>query len=1292
MSQTTQFPAFLQLQYDENGATARFERDMVSAAQTAENKFKASATAIDRALDQALSRPRNLEGALDLGVPQLREAAQAAKLRAAAAEEMARAVRSAALAEGDYSQSSRLSQAAANSLAVEQREAARAAMSQAAAAEQVQAQLNRAAKSTTQLTVATRNSSLAMSTNAKGLGAQRFAMIQVGQQLQDMQVGFVSGQRATTIFAQQLPQLGFALTGMQGKLGALGRFLAGPYGIAVFGAITAAGLLIEKFNGSAKAAEAAELAANGLSSAQSVLGDIFDVTSGKIANQNALLIANARLQAINLRSEALAARERARSVSAGAGNLGIGKIATKIFSGDISPIGAEEATAINQLRDALTIKDKAARNQSLVDVLRKSENLDFNDIGVDAKTFREAIVGQLSADEKDRVASLIDESLNSGSLSSEFRKSGPKKKSGSKDAEREAAAAAREAARLSSLSDRAAESIARVNEQFDEQPRLVDRSAQAVRKLDGLLAEINSPKNIGKDGKSLVPGADRITKDIEAARKLAAAAVDTEIGRYIESNEKNLQILDLQAAGLFDQAEILQEINRLDERYGLTANLEKYREIAIEARNILDDETATAAERATANKDLATSAAEIEKINGLQGKLTENVRATHEAEKDRAQQISRVTQALHDQLSVVDDIEQSLTGLIGGRVSGKEFLADIKDAFRELQAKTTFQSIFGDSFDQIRSALNRDNTPLGKANARLADEVDRTGKVANAATEAFEVVGNAAYNLADKFDALGNPTSVGMAANDNRIIKVDGIRNGEMEIAARSISQLSDEMSAAIVGPLAGSLDEIFGTKFSQQLSGALSSALSGYLQGGEVGGVLGAIRGGAFEFGPDLIGKGLNDKLLKGLDGAIAGAGTGTQMAGIAKALGLGGSFSTTGSQIGGAIGSVIPIPGGEIIGSVIGGFLGGLFKKKPSGSAVITGTNSPASVSGNKSSVRDNLTELSGGIQASIEAIAEQFDAEVGTFAVSVGAWKDYFRVSASGSSAVGDKRFPDRNRSDLLYDGKDAEEAARIALLNAIQDGAIKGIRAGSQRLLAAGKDLEKAVRDALSFENVFKRLRAYKDPVGAALDALDRDFGKLVDIFGRASASAAEYAELEELYGIERAQAVKEASEKITGSLRDLFRDLTIGDSGLSLRTRLGNAQGEYDPLAQRVAAGDITAYDDYANAARSLLELQREVYGSSEDYFRLLDEVTNLTKSRIDEESNITALAVDRDTPFSVDQAPVVDAISFQNGLISYQTELLASYLAAMTKNTGGTVPAGGGGGSKEPVTKSVVNF
>jgi len=1403
MPQTIQFPAFLQLQYDGNGASAKFERDIRSMTQSAETNFKASATAIDRALDQALSRPRNLEGALDLGVPQLREAAQAAKLRAAAAEEMSRAVRSAALAEGDFSQASRLSQAAANSLAVEQREAARAAMSQAAAAEQVQAQLNKQAQATTQLSITTRNSSLAMTTGANSLGAQRFAMIQVGQQLQDITVGFASGQRAATIFAQQLPQLGFALTGFNGKLGALGRLLAGPAGVAIFAAVTVASFALTKaFESNADSASESERAQRSLTevlndakssyeevtkalkeynseqeSSRAITIGVLQDEAKAIESRLKLALATKRL----LLSQIELNYENSRGVIAGPGgeyndsaiseNFGLTERITELNK-EISDLEESSKNAVIGVADEIAKinSDPSYKITLGFDELRKDARESINDVNDLAKAItrlngqekialdavrastrssstkltpvtlsevkaileRElgAVVGsttrtkaqndavggsatsfhlfgqaldlpfskgrnaQITKDDIRRVlveeGIAVEELLGRGDkdhddhnhVAFSRRRRSPEQlaNSANKEAERAAAAAARETSRLASLSDQAAESIARVNEQYDEQPRLVDRAAQSTRKLDGIIAELSDPKNAG------TPRLKELIAEAQEARAVAANAVNTEISRYSEENEKNLEIMSLQAAGLFDQAEILQEINRLDERLGLTSNLEKQREIAIEASNILEDETATTVEREKATKALEDSAAAIAKINGQQSKIRTEAENYVAQQKELTQLTRRQTDALNDQLQVAGSIRQSLTGLLTGTTSGGDFLKDLRATFAELQGKRLFDAVFGDAFDQIEAQLNGD-TPLGKANSRLVKEVDQTAQSANSVSKSFDYVADAANAAAAKLHGITSPVPIGTpgAANDNRIIEVDGIRKA-IAIDVRSISQLSDEMAAGIVGPLAGSLDEIFGTRFSQQLSGALSSALSGFLQGGEVGGALGALRGGVFEFGPDVFGKGMTDKLLNGLDGALGGAQTGTQMAGIAKALGLGGSFSTTGSQIGGAIGSVVPIPGGEIIGSVIGGLIGGLLKKTEKGYARASISESGeldyelAKISGKGRS--DTATSQANALFDGLKSISDQLGGALkGGFTLgSIGTYKDKYSFDPTFGSS-----------SDTQYFAS-AEEAIRAGMIDAINRGVISGISASEQNLLKAGSDLESAVQDALTFQNVFTRLKAYKDPVGAALDNLDREFDALVKLFEKAGASAQEYAELEELYGIERAQAVKEASERITGSLRDLFRDLTIGDSGLSLRTRLGNAQGEYDPLAARVAAGDITAYDDYAEAARTLLDLQREVYGSSEEYFRLLDEVTQLTKTRIDEESNIASLAVDRDTPFSVDQTPVVDAISFQNGLIQYQTDLLASYLAAISKNGGVAYDGGGGAGNREPVPVSVANF
>ncbi len=120
---------------------------------------------------------------------------------------------------------------------------------------------------------------------------------------------------------------------------------------------------------------------------------------------------------------------------------------------------------------------------------------------------------------------------------------------------------------------------------------------------------------------------------------------------------------------------------------------------------------------------------------------------------------------------------------------------------------------------------------------------------------------------------------------------------------------------------------------------------------------------------------------------------------------------------------------------------------------------------------------------------------------------------------------------------------------------------------------------------------------------------------------------------------------------------LYDDLTIGANGKSLRDRLGAAQAAYDPLKARVLAGDCSAYDDFAEAAKALLDIQREFSGSQSPYFNLLDEITQITKARIDAEANIASIAANRDSPFTStgqvnnDTAPVVSASGETNRIL-----------------------------------------
>ena len=352
----------------------------------------------------------------------------------------------------------------------------------------------------------------------------------------------------------------------------------------------------------------------------------------------------------------------------------------------------------------------------------------------------------------------------------------------------------------------------------------------------------------------------------------------------------------------------------------------------------------------------------------------------------------------------------------------------------------------------------------------------------------------------------------------------------------------------------------------------------------------------------------GITDALGK----AGGGAATGSAVAGIAGALGI--NLSNTGSQIGGAIGSFLPIPGGDIIGAIAGGIIGKLIGGTKRGSATIGGTGSSLSVTGtrgNSSSFINASSTAGGSIIEGVNRIAEAFGASVNAAlgSVSIGLRDGKYRVDTSGSGIT-------KTSKGAVDFGKDgAADAIYFATLDLIKDGVIQGLRDGTQRLLQASDDLETGLQKALDFEDVFNQLKAIKDPVGAALDALDKQFSRLDIIFQEAGATAEEYAQLEEYYGIKRNEAIRQAAEQSFGSLKDLLDELNIGDRGLSLSERNANASSQYAELAARVQAGDVTAFNDYAAAASTLLDIRREIFGSQSGYFDTFNSIRDLSNRR-----------------------------------------------------------------------------
>ena len=450
---------------------------------------------------------------------------------------------------------------------------------------------------------------------------------------------------------------------------------------------------------------------------------------------------------------------------------------------------------------------------------------------------------------------------------------------------------------------------------------------------------------------------------------------------------------------------------------------------------------------------------------------------------------------------------------------------------------------------------------------------------------------------------------------------------------------------------------EILVTTFMQGIEGALTGALSGYLQAGKVGGVIGGAKGLIdalnVDGGSDLLGS-----LSAGLGTALGGAGKGGQVDDLLDLLGI--KSNNTGAQIGGAIGAVTGIPGGDIIGSIIGGIAGGLLGGgNRTANAVIS--NGSYTVGGKDKDNYDAANSLGGAVTSAIDKIADALDATIGDYFVSIGLRGDQYRVNTDASSL--------KFENGAQGFGQDQEAAVRFAILDAINDGAIKGIRDAELRLLKAGKDLDAALQDVLDFRSVFDRLAQYKDPVGYALDQLDAEFERLIDVFERAGASSEEFAQLEELYGIERAKAIEEATERTSDALKRLLDDLKIGDSGLSLRTRQQNAEAAYNPLAERVAAGDTTAYDDYAEAARALLDIERQMYGSTQEYFDRLAEVTSLTETRVAGDANVTPLFEDRASPFD-SAGKVKDAVDTQTTAVVSKLDAINDNLIRLGQGDG----------------------
>jgi len=385
----------------------------------------------------------------------------------------------------------------------------------------------------------------------------------------------------------------------------------------------------------------------------------------------------------------------------------------------------------------------------------------------------------------------------------------------------------------------------------------------------------------------------------------------------------------------------------------------------------------------------------------------------------------------------------------------------------------------------------------------------------------------------------------------------------------------------------------------------------------------------------------------------------------------------SAVGGTLGKTLGSAAG-PLGAIAGGIIGNVVGGLFKKTKQGSSTITfGSDGLAAgtATGNGTAEKAAASASANSVVGSLNRIAEALGGSVtGAGSVSIGyrpGHKDgAYRVDTTGSGRL----------TGVLAFATE-EEAIRAAIADALKDGVIGGISDASKRILAAGGDLEKAITKAALIEAVPRDLKAMVDPLGAAIDDLNRKFQKTVDALKEGGATADQMADAQKLYDLQLEQVKSSTAAAATG-LKDFLKSLQIGSaSPLSARDREAAALADLSTYLTKIDAGAAIDQGKYQDAAKTYLDIERELYGSTAKFFEAFDAVQASTAKAIATIDNASPIGGNASvaSPFAKETAASAAAtaagVLTGNEILSQVSDTLINVQQLL-----GQIAAGGGGG------------
>jgi len=290
---------------------------------------------------------------------------------------------------------------------------------------------------------AARKSGQGLDAASKAIRNHRQGVQQAGMQLNDFATSVSTGASPLQAFNQQIGQIGYAMSMMGGVAGRIGAFLAGPWGALVIGAAMAISFFIEKLSDGEKAAAQLEIASSALSSGQSALGDMFDMTSGKIKSNTLETRLNTLAKIENLKATAAEQKASLSSLTNQIQRVGVlntitdklGLVATGFYSeglgsaggffpgltGGMDEIDKNRASLVRFSTDvaktmANAEKGVAGADKEFEKLFRRVEKLDLRGTRYKKTDLQQALISGASGMALEALIPKLEQSVNQGSV------------------------------------------------------------------------------------------------------------------------------------------------------------------------------------------------------------------------------------------------------------------------------------------------------------------------------------------------------------------------------------------------------------------------------------------------------------------------------------------------------------------------------------------------------------------------------------------------------------------------------------------------------------------------------------------------------------------------------------------------------------------------------------------------------------------------------------------------------------------------------------------------------------